>query len=60
MKENFKRSQTNLDDEDKIEGNTIVLHAVGEFPKDIIIFETDGRKRTYRLQKTKSGRYLLN
>lgn len=60
MRENFKRPQANLDDEDRIEGNTIVLHAVGEFPKDVIIFETDGRKRKFRLTKTRSGGYILN
>ncbi len=53
-------SQTVPNHKDRIEENTIILHAVGEFPKDVIIIETDGRKRRYRLQKTRNGGYLLN
>ena len=45
---------------DQIIGNRIILDGKGQFPKDLIIILESGRKRIYRILKTKNGGFILN
>ena len=45
---------------DRIEENTIILDGQGEFPKQVIILQPDGKKKEYRIIKTRKGGYILN
>ncbi len=44
---------------DRLEDDTIFLDGEGQFPKKVIIQES-GKKREYRIIKTRNGGYLLN
>ena len=45
---------------DRIEENKIILDGEGKFPKRVIILEANGRKREYRIMRTRKGGYILN
>ncbi len=44
---------------DRIEGNKIILDAGGHFPKEVIVIDLPGKKKEYRIVKTRKGGYLL-
>ena len=46
--------------DDRIEENKIILNGQGKFPKEVIILEQDGKKKEYRIIKTRNGGYILN
>ncbi len=46
--------------QDRIEGNSIILDGEGEFPKRVIILDRAGRTKEYRIIKTRYGRFILN
>jgi hypothetical protein len=64
------RGETNLDQfprkdnvqprKDKIDGNSIILDGEGHFPKMLIIILDCGKRREYRIVKTKNGGFILN
>ncbi len=45
---------------DRIEGDTILLDEKGQFPKKLIIILESGKRREYRIVKTRNGGYILN
>jgi hypothetical protein len=45
---------------DKIEGDKIILDGKGYFPKRLIIILESGKKREYRIVKTRNGGFILN
>lgn len=59
MDELTKKSNCNLEN-DRIEGNVIILSATGVFPKKLIIILGSGKIKEYRIIKTKNGGYILN
>ena len=45
---------------DKIEGDQIILDGNGPFPKRLIIILESGKRREYRIVKTRNGGFILN
>ncbi len=46
--------------QDRIEGNLIILNGEGDFPKEVLILNSRGMKKEYRIVKTRHGGFVLN
>ena len=54
-----KKSETQFH-VDRIEGDEIILDGKGYFPKRLIIILDYGKRREYRIVRTKNGGFILN
>lgn len=56
----FSKKKTIQASVDRIEEDTIILDGNGPFPKRLIIILESGKKREYRIVKTRNGGFILN
>ena len=55
---NIIRNTTKFKTQDRVEGNAIIIHEDGRFPKRIVVVGHNCN-REYKLIKTKSSKYQL-